>query len=109
MLKLCSSVEAIRTTCAMAMMFTLQLKFELSTIPSIPSNGNVGGLLFLVLSYFDKTSFPFLFLAESVKILVGPHAGFPSTDYLSYRQECMFEMCFHENKANGRTFYFKIR
>jgi hypothetical protein len=32
-----------QTTCAMAFMFTLQ-QFELSTLPSIPFNGHVGGL-----------------------------------------------------------------
>ena len=32
-----------QTTCAMALMFTLQ-QFELLTLPSIPSNGHVGGL-----------------------------------------------------------------
>jgi hypothetical protein len=32
-----------QATCAMALMFTLQ-QFELSTLPSIPSNGHVGGL-----------------------------------------------------------------
>ena len=85
MLKLCSSVEAIRTTCAMAMMFTLQLKFELSTIPSIPSNGNVGGLLFLVLSkllsrfFFMKTHLEHKFLSvrpivlsmENLHVVIG--------------------------------------
>ena len=33
-----------QTTCAMALMFTLQHEFELSTIPSIPSNRYVSGL-----------------------------------------------------------------
>jgi len=33
-----------RTTSTMALMFTLQHGFELSTLPSIPSNCNVGGL-----------------------------------------------------------------
>ena len=35
-------------------------------------------VLILVLLQFAKTSFLYLFLAESMKILVGPRAGFPS-------------------------------
>ena len=34
----------LRSTCGIALIFTLQHKFELSTLPSIPSNGHVGGL-----------------------------------------------------------------
>jgi hypothetical protein len=38
-------------TCAMTLMFTLQHEFELSTHPSIPSNGHVGGLCLFLLYY----------------------------------------------------------
>jgi hypothetical protein len=34
----------LRTTCTMALMLTLQHDFELSTLPSIPFNGHIGGL-----------------------------------------------------------------
>ena len=33
-----------QTTCAMALMFTLQHELKLSKLPSIPSNGHDGGL-----------------------------------------------------------------
>ena len=37
-------------------------------------------MLILVLLLFAKTSFLFLFISESVNILVRPHAGFPLAD-----------------------------
>jgi hypothetical protein len=40
-------------TGAMALMFTLQHEFELSTLPSIPSNGHVGGHVFKVFINFQ--------------------------------------------------------
>ena len=38
------SCPNIQTTCAMALIFTPQYEFVLSKLPSIPSNGYVGGL-----------------------------------------------------------------
>ena len=45
-----------RTTCAMALMFTLQHEFELSTLPSIPSNGHVGGLCLFLFYHNSQTT-----------------------------------------------------
>ena len=52
----------------MTLMFTLAHEFELSTIPSIPPNGYVGGL------------------AESVKIFIQPCTGFPPADIFPQQQ-----------------------
>jgi hypothetical protein len=65
-------------------------------------------------------SFPFLFLAESVKILLRLRTGFPSAEkrspkviligaYIVVHTEFMFDMCFHKIKENEWTFYFKTR
>ena len=48
-------------------------------------------------------SFLFLFLAESVEILVRPLAGFPSADIFVVQTGIYIRYGFHENKENEWT------
>ena len=66
-----------QTICAMALMFTLQHEFKLSALPSIPSNGHVGGLCYSCFIIICQSFFTVTF---SSRILVRPWAGFPSAD-----------------------------
>ena len=43
-----------RSTCTMALMFTLQHEFELSTLPPIPSNSHVGSLFYFLFYYHSQ-------------------------------------------------------
>jgi len=61
-------------------------------------------MLILVLLYFAKTSFLFLFLAESVEILIQPRAGFPSADIFVVQTGIYVRDGFHENKREWMDF-----
>ena len=53
-------------TCAMTLMFTLQHEFELSTHPSIPSNGHVGGLCYSCFNIIHQNFFPVSFSSRII-------------------------------------------
>jgi hypothetical protein len=58
----------------------------------------------LVLLLFAKTSFLFLFLAESVKILVRMRAGFPTADIFVIQMGIYVQDGFQENKREWMDF-----
>ena len=64
-------------------------------------------MFILVLLQFTKTAFLFLFLAESVKILVQLCAGFPSADIFVVQTGIYVRDVFMKLKENGWAFYFK--
>ena len=102
---------SFQTTCALALMFTLQHKFELSTLPSIPSIGHVGGLYakscFIIIR---QDFFPVLFFQQNqLKFSYDRVQVFHRHTFLSYRQGFIFEMIFMNIKENGQTFHFKSR
>jgi hypothetical protein len=58
----------------------------------------------LVLLLFAKTSFLFLFLAESVKIFVRMRAGFPTADIFVIQMGIYVQDGFQENKREWMDF-----
>jgi len=61
-------------------------------------------MFILVLLKFAKTSFLFLFIAESVKILVRPRAGFPSADIFVVQTGIYVRDGFQKNKREWMDF-----
>lgn len=59
-----------RATCAIVLMFTLQPELELSTLPSIPSNGHAGDQCYFLFYYnLAKLLSCFFFLQNLLKFL----------------------------------------
>ena len=98
-----------RTTCTMTLMFTLQHEFEISALPSIPSNGHIGGLcLFLFYYNSPKLLSCFFFLQNQLKFSYNC-ADFPSADIFVVQTGIFVRDVFMKLKENGWAFYFKTQ
>jgi len=88
-----------------ALIFTLQHEFEFSMLPSIPSNvmlvAYVNSCFIIIRQNFIPVS------SFSSGISYDRMQVFYRQTFLSYRQEFMFDMCFHENKRELMDFFFK--